>query len=263
MPLSLEERKAALARGRATAAANRAAKKAEQAAPPAPPPAPELSAFDRLEQAVAERAAEKERRRKVLEMVDAQPELADDPEIVALLDQLGVDHPKRKTEGLRPGSRPMVRDEKGNMIQSLDSVDWKESDLTHPEWGCVNPDGTPQYVTFTPNETIKVWYQGIRCQFIADEEITCLKCFKDVYDEHKRATRIAEQHKAFMFGQTDYLPRELQTSDAAVSTARVRAFMSMGAEKGKGTIINGYPGDDRFGLREVPGGGAASGETTT
>ena len=197
----------------------------------------------------------KEKQSKVLEELGAildriepteHPELADDPTIQAFVDKIGGVRIKRaEAQGMRPGT--VI----GTGLASQD-VPWKESDLTHPEWGCVHPDGTPQYVTFTPNETIPVWYNGIRCQFIADEEITILKCFKDVYDERKRLLKIGEAHKAYMFGRTDALPRELQTTDAAVSTARVRAFMSLGGERGGGRMSVGYPGDDTFELREVP-----------
>lgn len=188
---------------------------------------------------------------KILDQIDPKehPELADDPAIEQFMERIGAQRIKEAQEhGLRPGT--VI----GTGLAQRD-VPWTEADLTHPEWGCVDENGQPIYVEFIPNETIPVFYQGIRCQLIADQPIKVLRCFYDVYMEHKRLTKIAEQHRAYMFGRADSLPAELVSGDAAVATARVRAFMSMGGEKGGGRVVVGYPGDANFELREVPAGG--------
>ena len=254
---------------RARLAKAREAKAAKAAAEPEPEPEDDdEDVLGQLAATILKARDKKVKQSKILEELGTildridpteHPELADDPTIQAFIERVGDTRLKKATaKGLRPGT--VI----GTGLGQQD-VPWKESDLTHPVWGCVNDKGEPEYVTFTPNETIPVWYNGIRCQFIADEEITVLKCFKDVYDEHKRATREGEQRKAWMFGKSNIRPAE--GGEAAISMASVRAFMSMGGEGGGGRIILGYPGDSRFELREVPGGAAAvgeqSGEATT
>ena len=44
-------------------------------------------------------------------------------------------------------------------------------------------------VTFTPEETIPVTYQGVKIQLIADREITVPEPFKGIYDDYRKAKR--------------------------------------------------------------------------
>lgn len=193
---------------------------------------------------------------EILDKIDPKehPELAEDPTIEAFVERISDMRVKKaQEEGLPPGT---VIGNPNSLSATI--VPWTEADLTHPKWGCLKEDGTPNYVTFTPNETIPVWYNGIRCQFIADEEITVLKCFYDVYQEHKRQSREGDQRKAYMFGKSNTLPGG-DMGEGAVAMARVRAFMGMGGEGGGGRMLIGYPGDARFELRDVPGAGAVAG----
>ena len=43
--------------------------------------------------------------------------------------------------------------------------------------------------TFTPEETIPVTISGVTVQLIADVQITCPCCFRDIYLEHRRKMR--------------------------------------------------------------------------
>ena len=44
-------------------------------------------------------------------------------------------------------------------------------------------------VTFTPEETIPVTFNGLTVQLMADQPITVPSCFKGIYDEHRRLVR--------------------------------------------------------------------------
>ncbi len=44
-------------------------------------------------------------------------------------------------------------------------------------------------VTFTPEETIKLTFQGITVQAIAGMEMHVPQCFKELYDNHRKALR--------------------------------------------------------------------------
>ena len=256
-----EQRKAASERAKA-----RWAGSAAVAEPEAPAEADDDDVLRTLAATLLKAADKKANQRKTLEELGAvldridpkdHPELADDPTIQAFVEKItGIRVEKAREEGKPPGT--VI----GSGLNA-EVVPWTEADLTNKKWGCLNEQGEPWYVTFTPNETIPVFYNGIRCQLIADQEITCLKCFKDVYDEHKRLMRVADQHRQYMFARSDSLPPELATTDAAISTARVRAFMSMGGEKGGGRVTVGYPGDATFELRDIPGAqGVATSEQT-
>lgn len=184
----------------------------------------------------------------LLDQIDPKdhPELADDPTIQTFLEKIGEARLKKaEKDGLPPGSYV------GTGLAQQD-VQWKLADVNR------RPDGSKELVTWTPAETILIGYNGVFCQAVADVEMTTEKAFKDLYDEHRRATREAQEHKAYMFGRSDYLPPSYRSGDAAVATAKVRAFMSMGEEKGGGRIGIGYPGDAKFELREVPGSGDAA-----
>lgn len=247
-----EQRKAASERAKARMAVQAVAE-----------PEPELAEDDPLGDLIA--ALGKARNKKastakdleelgaILDRIDpkANPELADDPTIEAFLDKIGQARLKKAEQtGLAPGT--VI----GTGMAERD-VPWKLADVN------LLPDGSKELVTWTPNETIPVFYNGVMCQCIADVPMTTEKAFMDVYLEHKRLVQVANEHRQYMFGRSSQLPRELQTTDAAVSTARIRAFMAAGGEYGGGRITMGYPGDSTFELRDVPGGGAVSGETPT
>lgn len=82
-------------------------------------------------------------------------------------------------------------------VNGFTKKEWTEADLRKE----TNAAGKP--VTFIPVETIQVFWNGLMRQFIADEEITVEKCFKDVYDEHRRAMRIAGEHASYLFKKRD------------------------------------------------------------
>lgn len=44
-------------------------------------------------------------------------------------------------------------------------------------------------VSFTPDETIPLNFQGVRVQAISGIEMHVPKCFKNIYDEHRRRLR--------------------------------------------------------------------------
>lgn len=114
-------------------------------------------------------------------------------------------------------------------VNGFTKKEWTEADLAKCR------DGAGKFVTFTPVETVPVFWNGIMRQLIADEEITVEKCFKDIYDEHRRQLRRAGEHAAYLFKQRDTL------SDPSMVTAegaRVRGLAEQGWFKpGGGSII--------------------------
>ncbi len=243
----LEQRREAMANARAAAAVHRARRAAEKEAKLAAAPVREDEPVaieeedDVLSQLIATLGKARNKKANqtkllhdlgtLMDQIDPKehPELAEDPTIMAFVEKVtGV----RIAQALKAGAQP------GTVVGSglaQQDIPWKESDLARY---ALKADGSPDLHTFTPNETIPIFWNGIRCQLIADEELTTYKCFYDVYMEHKRLSRVGDQHKAYMFGQSDRLPPELTTGDAAVATAQVRAFMHMGPRAGGGTIIN-------------------------
>lgn len=141
------------------------------------------------------------------------PQLRDDPVIEAFLDQLSEE--RANSADVPPGT---VID-RGKPTERI--KDWTERDLIQ---------SGQQLVTFTPNETMPIIWNGLRCQLIADQEITTYKCFYDVYMEHKFETRFAEAHKSWLFGQRDDLPHPDMANPDGV---RARASAT------GGTLING------------------------
>lgn len=193
---------------------------------------------------------------KILDRLDPteHPELADDPTIQAFVERIGSTRIQQaKAQGLPPGT--VV----GEGI-AQQSIPWTEKDVIDL---VKDADGNPIWVTLVPSETIPLFFNGVRCQLIADQEVTIPKAFYDLYMESRRARRLAEQHKAYMFGKSESLPAELAAEgEAAVATARVRAYMHLGPEKGGGSILIGTGGLDR---RDVAAGGetAEGGEATS
>ena len=205
---------------------------------------------------------------KVLDQIDPKehPEIADDPVIESFLEKIGqVREKKAREEGLPPGSVIGNPNSLGAQI-----VSWTYGDLDKyvTRCGCADapcgkspcPNGVPDLKTWTPNETIQVFWNGLRCQLIADQEVTAHSCFYNVYMEHKGLQRDGDQRKAYMFGRSGNLPSG-DGGEATVAMSRARAFMSISGEGGGGRMVVGYPGDARFELRDVPGGEAPSGET--
>lgn len=179
---------------------------------------------------------------QILDRIDPveHPEIADNPAIEAFLDKIGAIRLKKaEKQGLPPGS--LV----GTGVSERD-IPWKLSDVS------VKPDGTKDMVTWTPNETLPIIYNGVMCQAIADVEMTTERAFYDVYTEHRRLIREAEHRKQWMFGKTNVAPPP--DGDGSIAAARARAFIYMSGEGGRGSIINGYPGDAAFGVRELAGG---------
>lgn len=206
---------------------------------------------------------------KILDQIDPKehPEIADDPTIGAFLEKIGEQREKRAREqGLRPGS---VIGNPNSLTAAIVSWTYGDLDKYVTRCGCANPpcgispcpNGIPDLKTWTPNETIPVFWNGLRCQLIADQEVTAHSCFYNEYMEHKRLQRDADQRKAYIFGRTATPPAG-DGGEAVVAMSRARAFMSISGEGGGGRMVVGYPGDARFELRDVPGGGEpVSGET--
>lgn len=75
---------------------------------------------------------------------------------------------------LKPGE--LIKDEQGRVVGI---VPWSEQNILD----------TFDMVTFTPSETIPVYWNGHCVQLYANDEITCPSIFKHIYDCHLQATR--------------------------------------------------------------------------
>jgi hypothetical protein len=103
-------------------------------------------------------------------------------------------------------------------------------------------------VTFTPNETIPVTFQGLTLMLIADTEMAVPSIFKDIYDERRRGHETAREHAAFLFRQRDQIdPTRADPSVVGYSSGLVRGHgmgrdgyrpgagaFPIGAEEGEG-----------------------------
>jgi hypothetical protein len=238
---------------------------------------PESDGDDAISQLMATLAAVQSKKLKqtdalkqlggILDQLDPakNADLLDDPTIAAFVERVTTQRVAQAEKlGLPPGTQV------GTGL-GQDGVPWHYTDLPkycrrrlagHEQDAVTTEENSElDLVTFIPNQTTSVTWNGLTCHFHADEPLTTYKPFYDVWMESKRLGRIGDQHKAYMFGSSDQIPAELAQGDQAVATARVRAYMAMGSEPGRGRITVGYPGDAMFGLRENPTGGEAqSGE---
>lgn len=179
------------------------------------------------------------------------PDLTENPAIEQFLEKIGAARARKDKRSLKPGE---IRGDGNPNALTAQDVQWTLRDVN------LLPDGSKELVTWTPSETIPIIYNGVMCQCIADVEMTTEKAFYDVYYEHRRLMREAEQRKAYMFGKTN-VPPPSEGRDGTSAAATVRAFMGMGGEGGGGRILGGYPGDARFELRDVPGAQVEAGES--
>lgn len=114
-------------------------------------------------------------------------------------------------------------------VQGFTKKEWTEADLRN------QPNAAGKLVTFTPGETIPIFWNGLMRQFIADEEITVEACFKYIYDQHRLATKQAREHAAYLFKQRDTLS---DTSMVTAEGARARGTGETGWYKpGAGSIL--------------------------
>ena len=102
--------------------------------------------------------------------------------------------------------------------------------------------------TFTPNESIRITFNGVALQLMADVEQTVPRPFYDIYMERKNAIRQAKLNEAYMLGHSDELPHpNWQTPEMA----EVRAFSIAGRQYGRpgGTLGVGpiYQGEGESG----------------
>lgn len=120
---------------------------------------------------------------------------------------------------------------------------WSERDLA------ADREGAGKLVSIVPSETILVFWNGLRRQFIADEEMVVEKCFVDIYNEHRRNTKLGSDHAAYLFKKRDTM------SDWSMLTregAKVRGMGDTGwYVAGGGSIIT----------REVPAAAEGAGGT--
>lgn len=105
---------------------------------------------------------------------------------------------------------------------------WNESDLNK-----LIEQGKMALVRgYTPWTSIPVFWNGLRRNFVAQEEIDVPQCFVDVYKQHLAAEKQAEQHAAWLFRKRNTL------GDA--SMANENGFRARGmAGEGQGHYVPG------------------------
>ena len=99
-------------------------------------------------------------------------------------------------------SREKIREEaKEKVVELIDSVVKEQEEIqatripgrvvrgTKTPWTRGDVDRAFPPVTFTPEETIPVTYNGVRYLLIADVECCVPSCIKDIYDNHRKAVR--------------------------------------------------------------------------
>jgi hypothetical protein len=160
--------------------------RAAKAAGPKETPAtdPKLQAEYEAGQRMAEQLSE--------QLKTAQP--AEQGALLARLDALiGLlqDKELQGARPLRPGDPPGTVYGRGLNKQKKP---WSWSDLKNPDGTWQNPK------TITPLETITVAWNGLRWQFIANQEVTVPDVIYGVYMESKRLKLFGEQHAKFLFG---------------------------------------------------------------
>lgn len=135
------------------------------------------------------------------------PEIADDPRVQAFVER--VQGAKAQSADVPPGT--VI----GTGLTAFKKP-WSWHDLA---------EGKVEWVTFTCPERIRVGYNGLFWQFLANEETYCPKAFVDVYRETMRNRKFSEQHVAYLFRQRGAAPTRdmLDPTGAGVAAARVAA----------------------------------------
>ena len=130
--------------------------------------------------------------------------------------------------------------------------EWTEADLR------ARRDSAGKFITFIPHETIPVFWNGLRRQLIADEEVTIERCFYDVYQEHRRLTKVAKEHAEYLYRKRDSLS---EPGVVGESSARARGMAEVGwYSPGGGSILEAATGP---GTPQPVGGEAPQAPTTT
>lgn len=149
-------------------------------------------------------------------------EMAEHPFVEMLRSQI-------PTEGLRPGETR----HRGTLAEV--TRDWTWADVVEQK-----------RVRFTPNESIRITYNGLELQLQADVECEVPEGFYNIYRERREAIRQGRMHEAYMLGHSDQPPHpNWQTAE----TAEVRAYSVLGRPYGKpgGTLGVGriFEGDGK------------------
>lgn len=161
------------------------------------------------------------------------PVLARNPQIQAFIELLG-----EHAAELHPEAAPGTIVGAGSL--AANKVPWEWRHLQNME-----------LVTFTPNETINLIYNGLGLTVNADVEVTLPSCFYDVWIEHRSAIVTAREHADLMFRKKnvmDLTRRGRIGADPTVigdGTSHVRA---------SGVGNTGYiPGAGAFNPADEPG----------
>lgn len=133
-------------------------------------------------------------------------------------------------------------------VNGFTKREWTEADLRKEN------QGAGKMVTFTPFETLPVFWNGLMRQFIAFEETTVEKCFYDIYQEHLKATVLGRDHARYLFRQQDTLRDPSMISPEG---ARARGMGEQGWYKaGGGSVLTrdnagqSQPGNEQPGAQE-------------
>lgn len=179
---------------------------------------------------------------------DTAKSLLRDERVQALLEQLTDEQAQSATDPPGTVRSGMIGK---TAVNGFTKKEWTEADLRN------QPNAAGKMVTFTPVETLPVFWNGLMRQFIADEEITVEACFKYVYDQHRLATRQGREHAAYLFKKRDTLS---DTSMVTAEGARARGTGEIGwYVAGGGSILTVPVGPGAE--REAGGEGESSGGT--
>ena len=141
------------------------------------------------------------------------------------------------TKGMRPGET-----RNAGTLAAIEH-EWSWSDIQDGV-----RSGKLPLVRFTPNETIKVTFNGLQLQLIADQECEVPRCFFDIYMEHRKALRQAVVNENYLMGISDVPPDpNWMTPESAI----VRAWSTQGRRYGR---VSGHLGTGPIVMGEETGG---------
>ena len=140
-----------------------------------------------------------------LKIVD-YPELAESPVVQAFLKAMGVGD-------LQPGQ-----------IANRGTLAEREREWSYRDMGQFPAK------TFIPDETVPVTWNGLMYQLRSGEEVTVPEPIYNVYRDHKKAQRMAQQHEQYLLGHSDLPPDPSWLTD---ESAKVRLWSVQGRKYGK------------------------------
>lgn len=140
------------------------------------------------------------------------PDLAKSPVVQRFVEQLGESKAKAN-----PGDVPGTIYNRGTLAEAKKPWSGKDVWSKYPS------------KTFTPTETIPIIFDGVKVQLFAEVEVTLPSIFYDIYAEHRKSTKAAHEHAAWLMRAPNAGPPSSDPTILSEASQRVRSQATTGS----------------------------------